>query len=409
MLIERRSVRAVAIGVIGTLAVLGTPPSAAPAAMRPRGVVATIASPLPHGQVFGDGVAIWGNTLLVGAPDFDNDMGRAYIYVRSGGGAWPAAPTVTLKDPHNVQGDDFGYNEVALYEGTAVVCAFQAYDGQGACYIYVRSAAGVWPARPTRILRDPSRPDHAGFGVSMAIWNGTIVIGTDNSSVRAAYVYVRGAVTWPASPTSSLRSPDDFGFAVALFNGTILVGDPDVSDVGGGDGAVYVYVKVGGRWPLNPTFKLPPPVPAEAKVFGWAVAIDKQAIVVSDQGYRPAGGAKSSGATYIYRPAINAAALPVRTLLDPGRAQGDSFGEALAISGGNLVVGAPFGSSANNLDTAYVYKEGLGWPAIPNDTFVDPNDPPGYLGDAVAIQGSVAAIPSPNADADSGKVYVYAI
>lgn len=81
----------------------------------------------------------------------------------------------------------------------------------------------------------------------------------------------------------------------------------------------------------------------------------------------------------------------------------------MAISGGNLVVTAPYGSDAGNLDTTYVYKNNLVWPAVPNDTLVDPNVPPGYLGDAVAIQGSTAAIPSPNANSNAGVVYVYKI
>lgn len=302
-------------------------PSSSSAVETPRGaIVASIPSPKPNSpDLFGDAVAIWGNTLLVGAPQFNNNMGRAYIYSRSAGGIWPVVPTVTLKDPHNRTGDYFGYNEVALYEGTAVVCGHQAYGGQGACYIYVRNAAGNWPAVPTRILRDPARPALEGFGLSMAIWDDTIVIGTGNSNVRAAYLYQKG-LSWPVNPTASMQTPDDFGWAVAVFNKTVLIGDPNVNDVGAGLGVVYVFLKKAGPWPVNATFILHPPVPADAMAFGCSVAIDKSAIVVGDQGYRPAGGARSSGAAYIYKPVVSAAALPVRTLLDPADAQGTHSG-----------------------------------------------------------------------------------
>jgi len=366
-----------------------------------------IVNPTGRSDVFGDGVAVWGDRLLVGAPGFNNDTGRAYIYVKSGG-VWPAQPTVTLKDPPQQAGDVFGYNEVALYQGTAVVCAFQAYVGQGACYIYVRSPGGIWPANPTHVLRDPTRPSKDGFGFSVAIWQQTIVIGTDNSHSCAAYVYVMS----PAHLTC-LHNPDEFGFAVAVNANTVVVGDPDITTASGGNGAAYVYMKSAAGWPGNATRVLTSPDPANSSVFGWAVAIDRVAVVVSDQGYQPSGGAAFSGAVYIYNAWVNSS-VPARTLFDPANARQDSFGYAVAISGANLVVGAPFGSTAGHSDTAYVFKRVNVWPLVPNASLTDPNSPPGYLGDAVAIQGNVAAIPSPNSTSssghtDSGTVYVYGV
>ncbi len=404
-----RAVRSAGATLAAVVLLSGVLVSSAHGVLRARGVVlATVLNPSLNPDVFGDSVAIWGDTMLVGAPDFGNNRGRAYFYVKTNG-AWPANPTVTLKDPHNVAGDEFGISQVAMYAGSAVVCAPNAYNSQGACYVYVR-AGGVWPAVPSRVLRDPTRPLPDGFGVSVAIWNRAIVIGMNNSVTHAAYVYVRAASGWPANPAEALDNFDHFGFSVAISENTVLIGDPNFPDTSAGDGgAVEVYVRSGSLWPTNPSVILPPPVPADAAVFGWSVAVDKSAIVVGDQAYSPPGGRPSSGATYLYAPSVTAASLPVRTLLDPANGLNDGFGSEVAISGTNLIVGAPWGADYHGVDAAYVYKKAAVWPLVANDSVVDASLPDTFLGDAVAIQGVLAVIPSPNANSDSGFVSVYHI
>jgi hypothetical protein len=102
---------------------------------------------------------------------------------------------------------------------TAVVGAADANSKAGAAYIYVNSASR-WPTTPTTTLLDPGATAGDSFGVSVAVQSTVTVVGAAATSSQpgAAYMYVRQALTWPATPTTTLSDPaptanDDFGYS----------------------------------------------------------------------------------------------------------------------------------------------------------------------------------------------------
>ena len=96
--------------------------------------------------------------------------------------------------------------------------------------------ASGWPTTPTATLSDPAATTGDNFGYSVAVGNGTVVVGAPytNSYTGTTYIYVRGASGWPTTPTTTLSDPaatagDEFGFSVSVSEGTAVVGGPGTS------------------------------------------------------------------------------------------------------------------------------------------------------------------------------------
>ena len=181
------------------------------------------------GDYFGSGMALDGDTALVGATL------RGYIYVRSGT-TW--TQQAELSDPDPAAGA-FGYSSVALSGGTAVIGA-PAANGNGwyeagAAYVFVRSGT-TWTQQVELTASDAVEQD--GFGNSVAIDGDTALVGCSNKTfgAGAAYVYTRSGTNWtqqaelddpnPFYWEPSGESGDSFGNSVALSGDTALIGVP---------------------------------------------------------------------------------------------------------------------------------------------------------------------------------------
>ena len=128
--------------------------------------------------VFGNSVAISGETVVVGA-QFDDgaagfEQGSAYVFVRSGG-VWTQQQKLEASDA--AAGDVFGFS-VAISGETVVVGApmmmAQRASDQGSAYVFVRSGGSLEPAAEAPGL---GRGAFDEFGCSVAISGETVVVG----------------------------------------------------------------------------------------------------------------------------------------------------------------------------------------------------------------------------------------
>jgi len=262
------------------------------------------------GDAFGIAVAVFGDTIAIGAEEEDSNgdgingnqgdnsapsSGAVYVFVRNGTN-W--SQQVYLKASNSDREDDFGFS-VALSDNTLVVGALKegskatGVNGNqsdnsaleaGAAYVFVRdgtnwSQQAYLKASNTDAL-DPSLGIGDGFGASVAIFGDTIVVGaadeasnatgvngdqSDNSAplAGAAYVFVRSATNWSQQAylkPSNTRTFGEFGFSLALSGDTVVVGAADFSKATGvnGDqrntnapfsGAAYVFTGLGAPAP----------------------------------------------------------------------------------------------------------------------------------------------------------------
>jgi len=147
------------------------------------------------GDWFGHGLALHGDTALIGADWGDNgaatNRGAAYFFTRSGG-TWTQTQKVNASDA--ALGDHFG--SAVDFEGdSAVIGAYSddtsAGTDAGSAYFFVRSPGG-W-VEASRL--SPTEAEANGyFGSSVAI-SGDTIMGGIESNMDPAFVFTRCFVT----------------------------------------------------------------------------------------------------------------------------------------------------------------------------------------------------------------------
>lgn len=301
------------------------------------------------------------------------------------------------------EADDWFARSVAIDGDTAVVSADAADIGgntnQGAAYVFVRQGDG-WVEQAKLVADDPAQFHQ--FGISVALSGDTALIG--GGSTTAAYVFTRSGTTWSQQAKlvgSDTIGSDTYGIAVALDGDTAVVGARQANIAGNmNQGAAYVFVRSGGTW--TEQAKLTANDGLAFDLFGDAVAIDGDTIAVGAAFADPDGN-DAQGAAYVFHRNGSAWTQEPRLLADDG-APGHRFGGSVAVSGSSVVVGAYQADS--NRGRAYVFtRGGSGWT---QQARLDPSDLPAsaWFGDAVAIDGDVLAVGALFAE-DQGATYVY--
>jgi len=217
---------------------------------------------------------------------------------------------------------------------------------------------------------------------------------------------IDGVISWQQKgelrfTKDALLSTKHAGRAIAISGNTLVVG-ADLADAA--HGVVYVYTWSDSESQWVEQAKLYPSDRSSAGRglgFGRAVAIDGDVLVVG----APLDSTNTSltGAVYIYGRSDGLWQLETKLWADDAALEAE-FGEAVAISGTTVLVGAPV------KDTVYVFARANGvWRQQQKLQDQDPAD--SAFGAAVSIYGSTAAVGAPLFDAsgqaDAGQVTVY--
>jgi autotransporter-associated beta strand protein/surface protein len=338
---------------------------------------------------FGYSVAASGDTIVIGAPNedgssagvdgADNDdldaSGAAYVFRRSGS-SWVQEAYLKASNPG--AGDEFGW-AVAISGDTIVVGAYDergpldTVSGEGAAYVFTRTGT-TWSQQAYLKAGNSGTGDY--FGHAVAVSGDTIVVGAyledsnstgvngaDNNSASnsgAAYVFTRSGTTWSQQAylkASQVTLSDRFGFSVGVSGDTIVVGKPldDSSTTGinstpdelaNNSGAAYVFTRSGLTWSQQAYLKASNT--GVDDLFGVSVAVSGDTIVVGASsedssttgiGSTPDEAAADAGAAYVF--ARSGSTWTQQAYLKASNTgAGDLFGEAVAVSGDIVIVGA---------------------------------------------------------------------
>ncbi|MFT3774625.1 MAG: hypothetical protein QM820_55445 [Minicystis sp.] len=230
--------------------------SAVPAEPRRWASKQTLVAPDGRaGDSFGASVALRGDTLVVGAPlrdDTYRDSGAVYVFVRKDG---EYRFEQRLTGPDSAPADQFGAG-VAVDGDTILVGApNHAKNGAyaGATYVFVRHE-GAYRFRQKLLSRGIGK----FFGSTIALRGDTVVVGAagDYAEQGSAHVFVRQAggfrldqVLVPkAIPLGREGDFLNFGYAVALEGDALLVGAHYHADTRTPPGLVFAFFRRGERW-----------------------------------------------------------------------------------------------------------------------------------------------------------------
>lgn len=249
------------------------------------------------------------------------------------------------------------------------------------------------------------------FGTSVAIDGGVAVVGApfENSGFGtsgAAYVFRFIGTGWIEEQklvASDAAANDWYGKTVSISGDVIVVGSPDDDDLGNASGSAYVYRFDGSTW--NEEQKLLAGDGAPNDLFGNAVAVSGDVAVIGSPQDDDAGS--SSGAAYVFR-YTGSTWNEEQKLVGSVATANDLSGEAVAVDGSLIVVGAPKNQAATSGPIgAYVYRFiGSGWneeAVLAPASGVRSVD---RYGDSVDVDGSRVAIGASNDD-DRGSAFVF--
>ena len=356
------------------------------------------------GDEFGISVAVCGNTVVVGASEFNSStFGAAYVYVKGSQSWGNMTQTAKLTPSDGLAGSVFG-SSVACFGDTVVVGA--PHHNGGEAYVFVESPTGWSDMTETARLTASDEGTYDDFGYSVSIDGKTIVVGAPQAtgqfvSQGKSYVFEKPNSGWrtTSSFTAELTAPDaqfdsGLGACVSISGNTLVAGAPN----GGGTTAAYVFVKPADGWKTtsDSNAELTASDGTNGSAFGYSVSISGNTIAV---------GAYQVGEAYIFVEPVSGWANGTETAKVTAANEGSYFAYSLSLRNKILVIG-----SANdpNDSAVFVYaRPATGWGTTSHaNARLTTSDGYGF-GFSVAVGGGVIVAGSIGKNDLEGAAYVF--
>jgi uncharacterized repeat protein (TIGR01451 family) len=384
-------------------------------------VVKLTASDGDYGHYFGMAVAIDGDTIVVGAAYANGvvaQTGAAYVFRRNLGGAdaWGEVAKLTASD--GAGSDSFG--EVVAIDGDSVAVGAPNADGagsdHGAAYVFDRNhgGAGAW-GQVTKISGSSSA-GWSYFGRSVAVRGDSLFVGAPNDDL--VYIYDRnqgGADNWGETHqfTGSNAGLTNYAFGNRLSVSDDLLAVASHSSID--TGAVWIFERNhGGADSWGEVQRRTAPDGSVGNMYGVAVAVDNNRVLVGASRIDTAG--TDAGTAYVFERNHGGADNwgLTQTIMSSDIEAEDYFGEAVAIDGDTVLLGA-YGDDVNGnfSGSAYVFSACGGAPGDWQNGFdiyasdMTNGDRFGY---AAAVFGDTVIVGAWGDDdqgSDSGSAYLF--
>ena len=304
----------------------------------------TFNNPTPANDLFGYSVSISGSKVLIGAPYDDTgatDAGSVYLF---------DAMTGTLLQTFNnpTPADDLFGASVSISGDKVLIGAYRDDTGAtdaGSAYLFDTTGTLL------QTFNNPIPEDFDRFGWSVSISGDKVLIGENTlyaGVVSSAYLFnaTTGALLYTFNhPAPTPEEVDGFGHSVTLSGDRVLIGDL-LDDTGASNaGSAYLY-DINGT--LLQTFNNPTPVASDH--FGDFASMSGDKVLIGAS--RDDTGATDAGSAYLF----DTTGTILQTFNNPTPVAYDYFGNSVAISGGNVLIGArDDDTGATNAGSAYLY------------------------------------------------------
>ena len=295
--------------------------------------------------LFGNSVALDGDTALIGSHWEDDVRGSAYLFDVNSGDLLHK-----LLAPDGTSVDKFG-SSVALDENYALIGS-QWDDDNG----FSSGSAYLFDITSGDFLHKFTAPDAAGndlFGANVAL-NGNYALissyGDDDngSNSGSAYLFDITSGDFLRKFTAPDAAPDDrFSVSIALNEDTALIGSSLDDDNGSNSGSAYLFDLTSGEL----LQKIIAPDGNDRDNFGRDVALsDNYALISSD---RDDDNGSNSGSAYLFD--LTSGEL-LQKFIAPDGASSDIFGWSVALDGDLALIGAHLDDdNGNNSGSVYLF------------------------------------------------------
>jgi hypothetical protein len=299
--------------------------------------------PDPEAGYFGCSMAAAADVLIVGSRAEDagglGASGAAYVFQPVPDLGWIPVDKLVASDPG--AGDELGLSVAT--DGQLIVVGTPYHyhqfspDSVGAAYLWERNIATGWQFVTELLPDDGQQGDY--FGWAVAVHGDTVAVGAphedeNGSSAGAVYLFHRNEPTPGAwgqrAKLISGDTGDELGWSVAVGD-WILAGAPYYDGTGVAAGAVVAFDRDSGAW----MFTEPSPTGFAGDFFGDKVAMVGTRAVIGAWGADPVGAAF----VYDYHWTSPNDWIRIATLTPPEVTDIDSFGAAVAIEAGQVLVG----------------------------------------------------------------------
>lgn len=238
---------------------------------------------------FGAGIAVSGNTAVIGAPGF-YDPGAAYVFTFNGT-AWTQQATLTTADEANL--DSFG-TSIAM-SGNRVLISASGDDPGGAAYTFTTTDGTHWTQEAKLIGLDTAAGDSFGYDVALS-GNLALIGAPDREQDRgAAYIFTFDGTSWTQQTKlriAGAKRYNSFGSSVALSDTTAIVGANNFLE----PGTVYQFSLRRNVWQLRAEYVASDEV--GGNYLGVTVALDGNTLMSSaDNTFHPV----DAGAVYVFK------------------------------------------------------------------------------------------------------------
>jgi hypothetical protein len=288
---------------------------------------------LQENEYFGWSAAIDGDTIVVGCPyetiASHNAAGAVYVFTRSSG-VWTYSQQLTADNPET---DALFGNSVAI-QGNTIIVGEPKYPGYGTAYVFSHTSSWARSA----ILTPTSPQVGSQFGISVDIDGNTVIVGSDvydhSSELEsgAAYIFVNNGSSWTQQEMLEKATPheyDHFGNAVAISGDTVVVGAKDANaDTFASAGQAFIFVRSQGIWSQQGSALTAGAYAADNNDFGQSVDIEGDTIVIGDP--YSIEDENLVGAVYQFKRSTNTWSISQRYLAG-GSSDGDLFGYSVAV------------------------------------------------------------------------------
>lgn len=355
------------------------------------------------GLQFGSAASLDGDLALIGADGDNGSKGSAYFYAKSGG-AWTELQKITPDDPNALE---FGFRTL-LRDDVAIVTADLSGPniGQGSAYVFAPDGNGTWTQTQILSLADGTGFDN--FGSAIAFDQDRLVIGAhgfvigDNFGQGAAFAFARSAdgfsqIQEILADDGALN--DNFGNSAAMAGDTLFIG-ANAATVDGvfAEGAVYAYTFDGEQW--QQVQKLTESDGATFDFFGISLAFDGTTLMVGATGSGGPGSVHvfaNEGGQWVEQQSLTADDL----------VSGANFGNAIALHGDDVLIGADIQTIDGNTSRGAVYhfhRDASGWTQqetiLASDGTTDD-----FFGQTIDYDGTTALITTLHPNSNEGAAY----